>query len=89
MCNAALLAIAADPDIELVVSDVHMPHMDGLALVSAIRSQFPERAVKVIMLTTEDSSILKEKAADLNIMGWVVKPMSPSLGKMIAKVLGM
>jgi len=85
---SALEMVREDSEIELIVSDVHMPHMDGIEFITKVRDDFGQRDIKVIMLTTEDSRILKERAKDLNIIGWVVKPMNPNLAQLIKRVLG-
>ena len=86
---SAFELVGEDPEIELIVSDVHMPHMDGIEFITKVRDEFGARAIKVIMLTTEDSRVLKERAKDLNIIGWVVKPMNPNLAHLIKRVLGL
>ncbi|MFL9879959.1 response regulator [Herbaspirillum rhizosphaerae] len=69
-----LTKLKSDPSIKLVVSDVNMPNMDGLTMAEKIRSELGNAAVNIIMLTTENSPIMKERGKAAGIKGWIVKP---------------
>ncbi len=69
-----LAKLKGDPSIKLVVSDVNMPNMDGLTMAEKIRSELGNTAVNIIMLTTENSPIMKERGKAAGIKGWIVKP---------------
>lgn len=69
-----LCKLAADPAIKLVVCDVNMPHMDGLTMAEKVRSEQRNTAVNIIMLTTENSPVMKERGKAAGIKGWIVKP---------------
>jgi len=69
-----LSKLKGDPSIKLVVSDVNMPNMDGLTMAEKIRSELGNAAVNIIMLTTENSPIMKERGKAAGIKGWIVKP---------------
>lgn len=69
-----LAKLKADPGIKLVVSDVNMPNMDGLTMAEKIRSELNNNTVSIIMLTTENSPIMKERGKAAGIKGWIVKP---------------
>jgi len=69
-----LAKLKGDPAIKLVVSDVNMPNMDGLTMAEKIRSELRNSAVNIIMLTTENSPIMKERGKAAGIKGWIVKP---------------
>ena len=66
--------LKGDPTIKLVVSDVNMPNMDGLTMAEKIRSDLGNATVNIIMLTTENSPIMKERGKAAGIKGWIVKP---------------
>ena len=72
--NDGLAKLKADPKIRLVVSDVNMPHMDGLTMAEKIRGQLGNKTVNIVMLTTENSPIMKERGKAAGIKGWIVKP---------------
>jgi two-component system chemotaxis response regulator CheY len=69
-----LAKLRADPNVKLVVSDVNMPNMDGLTMVENIRGALNNKTVNIIMLTTENSPIMKERGKAAGIKGWIVKP---------------
>lgn len=69
-----LSKLQSDPSIKLVVSDVNMPNMDGLTMAEKIRSELGNANVNIIMLTTENSPIMKERGKAAGIKGWIVKP---------------
>jgi two-component system chemotaxis response regulator CheY len=69
----ALAKLAANDDIALVLSDVNLPRMSGMALLAAAR----ERGILTpfAMLTTESHPDLVERARSLGVKGWLVKPV--------------
>ncbi|RXZ38444.1 response regulator [Oxalobacteraceae bacterium CAVE-383] len=69
-----LTKLKGDSAIKLVVSDVNMPNMDGLTMAEKIRSELGNSSVNIIMLTTENSPIMKERGKAAGIKGWIVKP---------------
>lgn len=69
-----LAQLKADPSIKLVVCDVNMPNMDGLTMAEKVRSELGNSTVSIIMLTTENSPIMKERGKAAGIKGWIVKP---------------
>ena len=66
--------LKADARIKLVVSDVNMPNMDGLTMAEKIRGELRNSTVYIIMLTTENTPIMKERGKAAGIKGWIVKP---------------
>jgi two-component system chemotaxis response regulator CheY len=69
-----LTKLAADPLVKLIVCDVNMPNMDGLTMAEKIRSEQKNSSVHIIMLTTENSPMMKERGKAAGIKGWIVKP---------------
>jgi two-component system chemotaxis response regulator CheY len=63
-----------DPGIKLVVSDVNMPNMDGLTMAEKIRTELAKKTVHIIVLTTEDNPVMRERGRAIGVTGWVVKP---------------
>ena len=66
--------LKANPSIKLVVSDVNMPNMDGLTMAEKIRGELKNSSVNIIMLTTENSPVMKERGKAAGVKGWIVKP---------------
>jgi two-component system chemotaxis response regulator CheY len=71
-----LAKLKADSSIKLVVSDVNMPNMDGLTMAEKIRSELGNASVNIIMLTTENSALMKARGKAAGIKGWIVKPFN-------------
>ncbi len=69
-----LAKLKMDPRVKLVVSDVNMPNMDGLTMAEKIRSELGNKTVNIVMLTTENSPVMKERGKAAGIKGWIVKP---------------
>ena len=75
--------------VNLIISDVNMPNMDGLTMAEKVRSELKNSSVNIIMLTTENSPAMKERGKAAGIKGWIVKPFNgpaviASLKKMVA-----
>ncbi|WIT14095.1 response regulator [Paucibacter sediminis] len=69
-----LLQLRRDPGIKLVLSDINMPNMDGLTMAEKIRVELGNRAVHIVMLTTEDNLQVRERGKAIGVTGWIVKP---------------
>lgn len=69
-----LAKLKGDSRIKLVVCDVNMPNMDGLTMAEKVRGELNNSTVSIIMLTTENSPIMKERGKAAGIKGWIVKP---------------
>jgi len=63
-------------DIELIISDVNMPRMDGLGLIRRLSEDTSIPKIPIFMMTTEVSLDLKTKAKKVGVVGWIVKPLS-------------
>ena len=72
-----LVKLAAHSDVALVISDVNMPNMNGLEMVEAIRTNAAHGNLAIIMLTTEGSGEMIERAKKSGAKGWMVKPFKP------------
>jgi two-component system chemotaxis response regulator CheY len=71
-----LAKLRSDSQIRLVVSDVNMPNMDGLTMAEKIRNELNNSSVNIIMLTTENSALMKERGKAAGVKGWIVKPFN-------------
>ena len=72
----ALAALRAAP-VDLVITDLNMPRMDGVALIRALRADAGCRAVPILMLTTESDPAKKAEGRSAGATGWIVKPFDP------------
>ncbi len=61
----------------LVITDLNMPNMDGIALIKAVRGMPTHKFTPILMLTTESSDAKKKEGQSAGATGWVVKPFNP------------
>lgn len=71
----ALLAGLATTPVDVVLSDIRMPGMDGFALLQALRERGD--ATPVVLLTTFDDEALPLRAAAAGAQGFLLKDASP------------
>ncbi len=62
--------------IGLILSDINMPNMDGLQLLSELKSSPEHRNVPVLMITTEGAQAKVLAAVNLGAIGYVRKPFT-------------
>ncbi len=63
--------------VDIIVTDVHMPVMDGLAMVQAVRERAKHRFTPILILTTESGDDMKRRGREAGASGWIVKPFNP------------
>lgn len=82
------LAFARDNGVDLVISDVNMPNMDGITLIGELRKLPAYKFTPLLMLTTESSTDKKMEGKNAGATGWIIKPFNPDqLLNTIKKVL--
>ena len=83
------LAKAKTASFQAVITDVHMPNMDGITLIRELRKLPTFRFTPILMLTTEAAPEKKAEGKGAGATGWIVKPFSPEqLVATIRKVIG-
>lgn len=60
--------------IDLVITDLNMPKLDGINLIRQIRTKDTYSTLPVLLLTTESQAAKKEEAKTAGATGWIVKP---------------
>lgn len=74
--------------VQVVITDLNMPVMDGLSLVKEVRARPAYRFTPILMLTTESADAKKQEGRAAGATGWIVKPFVPEqLLKVVAKVV--
>jgi two-component system chemotaxis response regulator CheY len=82
------VAKVAGKKMDLVVTDLNMPEMDGITLIRELRKTPDFRYTPILMLTTESAIEKKMQGKEAGATGWIVKPFNPDvLLKTIAKIL--
>ena len=83
------LGVAKGRKVDLVVTDVNMPKMDGITLIKELRSLPNYKFTPMLMLTTESNPAKKQEGKAAGATGWIVKPFDPDqLIATVKKVLG-
>lgn len=65
--------------IDCVICDVNMPNMNGIAMVETVKADSQNKTLPIIMLTTEGSTELIQRAKRGGASGWIVKPFKAEL----------
>jgi two-component system, chemotaxis family, chemotaxis protein CheY len=71
------LQILKSKEVDLILSDINMPSMDGLEFVRQLHSQQLAPQVPVVMITTESSEEHVRQAIEAGAKGYIRKPFTP------------
>jgi two-component system chemotaxis response regulator CheY len=74
--GAEALKIVAANDVSLILSDINMPNVDGLELLTQLRGSPKWKDLSVVMITTEGSQAKVLEAVQLGAKGYVRKPFT-------------
>jgi len=86
--GAEALKVLKGRTVDLVISDINMPNMDGLELTRQLRSQPAFSRTPILLLTTESDPSKKAEGRAAGATGWIVKPFSQDqLLAIVGKVL--
>jgi two-component system chemotaxis response regulator CheY len=69
----ALAKIGAQK-VDLVITDLNMPNMNGIELTRQLRAAAPYRFTPILLLTTESHAEKKAEGKSAGATGWIVKP---------------
>ncbi len=70
------LALLKIQPVDLILSDINMPSMDGLEFLRQIRAQNLAPGVPVVMITTESSEEHVRQAIEAGAKGYIRKPFT-------------
>ena len=73
--EAVETALVARPD--LILMDLHMPRLDGLAATAQIRPHSESEAVPIIAVTAFDTYGIREAALEAGCQDYLLKPLDP------------
>jgi two-component system, chemotaxis family, chemotaxis protein CheY len=74
--------------IDLILTDLHMPVMNGIEFIKSVRSNSDYKSVPILFLTTESQTAKKMEAKEAGATGWIIKPFVPAkLIEAITKVM--
>ena len=73
--------------VDMIVTDLNMPNMDGIELIRSVRGMAQYKFVPIVMLTTESQASKKEEGKSAGATGWIVRPLKPEKLLAVAKKL--
>lgn len=83
------LSVVANQTIDIVITDLNMPNMNGLDLIRSLRADARFKFTPILMLTTESDDNKKGEGKAAGATGWIVKPFNPEkLIQVVQKVGG-
>ena len=68
----------ASEKVDMVVTDLNMPKMDGKTLIRSLRSDPQNRFLPIVMLTTEDDEDKRRDVRAAGASAWISKPFKPT-----------
>ena len=72
---------------DLILTDINMPIMDGLKLVSLVRNDNNYKTIPIVVITTEGAQEDRERALALGANDYITKPIQPTKILEVAKSL--
>ena len=73
--------------VDMLVTDLHMPKMNGIELITEVRRMPGNRFMPIIMLTSSDQPEMKVAGKNAGASGWVIKPFEPKQLMAVAKMV--
>jgi two-component system chemotaxis response regulator CheY len=71
------LAKIGGSKVDMVITDLNMPEMDGIELIKKLRAMPDYKFAPIVMLTTESQEAKKQEGKQAGASGWIVKPFQP------------
>ncbi len=82
----ALRSLPRD-EFDLIVTDINMPDINGLELVSFVKRNAAFRSIPLVIVSTEGSERDREKGLELGADAYLVKPFDPEALRRVAREL--
>ncbi len=71
------LSVLASMDaVDLIITDVNMPNMDGISFIKKVRENGKFKFAPIIVLTTESQGAKMNEGKEAGATAWIVKPFS-------------
>lgn len=71
-----LQKLTGEGKVDLIITDVNMPNMDGITFIKEVRQQGDYKFTPILVLTTESQKSMMDKGREAGATGWIVKPFS-------------
>ena len=75
--GAKALDVLEVEDVDVVITDVNMPVMDGIEFIRRVRASGRYQSLPILILTTETSQEKRDLGRSAGGTGWIVKPFDP------------
>jgi two-component system, chemotaxis family, chemotaxis protein CheY len=73
------LELCAQEEYDFIITDINMPNMDGIELITRLRDKLDYLITPIMVLSTEWSKEMKQKGKDAGATSWIVKPFNTKL----------
>ncbi|MEH6473493.1 MAG: response regulator [Halopseudomonas sp.] len=64
--------------VNLMITDINMPEMDGITLIKTVKSRKEFRFLPIVCLTSEDQKDFVPRAKEAGACAWIDKPFTPA-----------
>lgn len=71
------LELLKNEEPDLIITDLNMPHVNGIELTRKLRCLPTFKYTPIILLTTEKNPDLREEGKEAGASGWLQKPFNP------------
>jgi two-component system, chemotaxis family, chemotaxis protein CheY len=68
---------SAEGDIDMVITDLNMPNVDGYTLIGTLREDAAHKDTPIIILSSEEANEDKERGLEVGATSYIVKPFRP------------
>ena len=75
--GAEAVRVIETNNIHIIITDLHMPNMNGLEFTKAVRAMPQHTKTPILFLTIEKEKQQKADAKAAGANGWIVKPFTP------------
>ena len=83
------LKVLEDEWVDLVLSDINMPNMNGLELIGKMHADDIMRSIPVVMVTTEAGDEKVKQSKELGAVGYIKKPFQPQdIKNTLCRIMG-
>ncbi|MBF0297426.1 MAG: response regulator [Oligoflexia bacterium] len=72
-----LKILGQNRDVNLIVTDVNMPNMDGIIMCRKIKEDELLKDIPIMMFTTQSGTAELEQGKEIGITSWLTKPLVP------------
>jgi len=83
------IKLLTDEWVDLVLTDINMPNMSGLELISEMKKDEMLKSIPVVMVTTEGSEKRIQESMELGASGYIKKPFLPEdIKRTLSAIMG-